>query len=298
MDSQEWPEQISFRFRGADEEQKESGEFLAKAGAGALFLMFIILVTQFNSFYQTVLTLSTVILAVVGVLIGMLIFGQKFSIIMTGTGIIALAGIVVNNAIVLIDTYNRLRDEGASVHDAILKTSGQRIRPIMLTTITTIMGLVPMAMQVNLDFFAQTISIGSITAIWWVQLSIAIISGLAFSTILTLFLIPVMLAFPTNVVNSGKWVGSLFSRKPVAVAEEPVMAEAIAVPVGTGDIAVEAPTPEPEIVEEAPKKKPAAARIPKKRKVPVKKAASPRRKTSSKKTGTGQSDVKIVDAAE
>ncbi|MEO1143252.1 MAG: efflux RND transporter permease subunit, partial [Pseudomonadota bacterium] len=154
LDSQEWPEQITFRFRGADEEQKESGEFLAKAGAGALFLMFIILVTQFNSFYQTVLTLSTVILAVVGVLIGMLIFGQKFSIIMTGTGIIALAGIVVNNAIVLIDTYNRLREEGASVHDAILKTSGQRMRPIMLTTITTIMGLVPMAMQVNLDFFA------------------------------------------------------------------------------------------------------------------------------------------------
>ena len=300
LDSQGWPEQITFRFRGADEEQKESGEFLAKAGAGALFLMFIILVTQFNSFYQTVLTLSTVILAVVGVLIGMLIFGQKFSIIMTGTGIIALAGIVVNNAIVLIDTYNRLREEGASVHDAILKTSGQRMRPIMLTTITTIMGLVPMAMQVNLDFFAQTISVGSITAIWWVQLSIAIISGLAFSTILTLFLIPVMLAFPTNVVNSGKWIGSLFRRKPATVAQEPVMAGALAVPVGTGDIAVEAPTPEPEpeIVEEPPKKKPAAARIPRKRKVPVKKAASPRRKTSTKKTGTGQSDIKIVDAAE
>ena len=112
LDSQDWPENIFLKFRGADEEQKESGEFLMKAAAGALFLMFIILVTQFNSFYQTVLTLITVILAIVGVLIGMMITGQKFSIIMTGTGVVALAGIVVNNAIVLIDTYNRLRRRG------------------------------------------------------------------------------------------------------------------------------------------------------------------------------------------
>lgn len=201
IDQQEWPDNVFMKFRGADEEQKESGEFLAKAGAGALFLMFIILVTQFNSFYQTILTLATVILAVIGVLIGMMITGQKFSIIMTGTGVIALAGIVVNNAIVLIDTYNRLRSEGASVHDAVLKTSAQRLRPIMLTTITTIMGLVPMALAINLDFLTQTISVGSITAIWWVQLSTAIISGLAFSTLLTLILIPVMLTLPTNVVN-------------------------------------------------------------------------------------------------
>jgi len=128
LDDQEWKENIFLKFRGADEEQKESGEFLANAGAGALFLMFIILVTQYNSFYQTILTLSTVILAVIGVLIGMMITGQKFSIIMTGTGVIALAGIVVNNAIVLIDTYNRLRQEGTSVHDAVLKTSAQRMR--------------------------------------------------------------------------------------------------------------------------------------------------------------------------
>jgi len=201
LDEQEWNENIFLKFRGSDEEEKESGDFLAKAGAGALFLMFIILVTQYNSFYQTILTLSTVILAVIGVLIGMMLTGQKFSIIMTGTGVIALAGIVVNNAIVLIDTYNRLRQEGASPHDAALKTSAQRMRPIMLTTVTTIMGLVPMALTVNLNFFAQTITVGSITAIWWVQLSTAIISGLAFSTLLTLVLIPVMLTLPTNIVN-------------------------------------------------------------------------------------------------
>ncbi len=161
--------------------------------------MFIILVTQFNSFYQTFLTLSTVILAIVGVLIGMMITGQKFSIIMTGTGVVALAGIVVNNAIVLIDTYNRLRSEGVDVHQAVLKTSAQRLRPIFLTTFTTILGLVPMALTINFDYINRTISYGSITSIWWVQLSTAVISGLAFSTLLTLVLTPVMLSLPQNV---------------------------------------------------------------------------------------------------
>jgi len=198
LDSQAWPETVQFRFRGADEDQKEAGAFLGKAAAGALFLMFIILVTQYNSFYQTFLTLSTVILAMVGVLIGMLVTGQKFSIIMTGTGIVALAGIVVNNAIVLIDTYNRLRSEGVGVHEAVLKTSAQRFRPIFLTTFTTILGLVPMALAVNLDFINRIVEIGSITAIWWVQLSTAVISGLAFSTVLTLVLTPVMLSLPEN----------------------------------------------------------------------------------------------------
>ena len=208
LDTQTWPENVYFKFRGADEEQKESGAFLGKAALGALFLMFIILVTQFNSFYQTILTLSTVILAIVGVLIGMMITGQKFSIIMTGTGVVALAGIVVNNAIVLIDTFNRLRSEGVPLKEAVLKTSGQRLRPIMLTTITTIMGLVPMALSTNFDFINQVISIGSITSIWWIQLSTAIISGLAFSTLLTLILIPVMLTLPTNIVELRRGRGS------------------------------------------------------------------------------------------
>jgi multidrug efflux pump len=206
LDSQQWPEDIRFRFRGADEDQKEAGAFLGKAAAGALFLMFIILVTQFNSFYQTFLTLSTVILAIVGVLIGMLITGQKFSIIMTGTGVVALAGIVVNNAIILIDTYNRLRSEGVDIHEAVLKTSAQRLRPIMLTTITTILGLVPMALAINFDYINRVVSVGSITSVWWVQLSTAVISGLAFSTLLTLVVTPVMLSLPQNVRESfGKF---------------------------------------------------------------------------------------------
>ncbi len=197
LDAQEWPEGVIFKFRGADEDQKESSEFLAKAAVGALFIMAMILITQFNSFYQTFLTLMTVIFSIFGVLLGMLITGQAFSIIMTGTGVMALAGIVVNNAIVLIDTYNRFRAEGTEVIEAIVKTSAQRIRPILLTTITTIAGLIPMATGINFNFLERVISVGSITAAWWIQLSTAVISGLAFSTILTLILIPVLLAFPT-----------------------------------------------------------------------------------------------------
>ncbi|WP_306256669.1 efflux RND transporter permease subunit [Pararhizobium sp. IMCC21322] len=201
LDEQSWPDTVQMRFRGADEEQKEAGAFLQKAALVSLFLMFIILVTQYNSFYQTAITLMTVILAVVGVLIGLMVTGQKFSIIMTGTGVVALAGIVVNNAIVLIDTYNRLRQEGAPPKEAVLKTSAQRLRPILLTTITTIAGLIPMATQVNFDFFNRVVSVGGITSIWWVQLSTAIIAGLAFSTLLTLLLVPVLLSMPTNFVE-------------------------------------------------------------------------------------------------
>jgi len=197
LKSQTWPANAHFRFRGADEEQKEAEDFLGKAMLASLFLMFIILVTQFNSFYQTMLTLSTVIMSIFGVLIGMLLTGQKFSVIMTGTGIVALAGIVVNNAIVLIDTYNRfIEDHDIDPVEAILKTAAQRIRPILLTTITTIAGLVPMATQINFNFFERIIAVGSITAVWWVQLSTAVISGLAFSTLLTLVVIPTMIAMP------------------------------------------------------------------------------------------------------
>ena len=160
FEAESWPEGVNLRLRGADEEQQESGAFLAQAMVGALFLMFLILLTQFNSFYQTILTLMTIILSVIGVLVGMLVTGQKFSIIMTGTGVLALAGIVVNNAIVLIDTYNRMRnEEGVETMDAILKTAAQRLRPILLTTGTTMLGLVPMALQINFDFFNQIINL-------------------------------------------------------------------------------------------------------------------------------------------
>lgn len=221
LEAQSFPDNIYLQFRGADEDQKESGEFLMKAMVASLFLMFLILLTQFNSFYQTFLTLSTVVMSVMGVLLGMMLTGQKFSIIMTGTGVVALAGIVVNNAIVLIDTYNRFRHDGFDPLDAILKTSGQRIRPILLTTVTTIVGLVPMATAVNLDFFTQTVAVGGITAIWWIQLSTAVISGLAFSTILTLIMIPVMIALP-NIWARTFWAvwGTTFGKSAGQVQDQ------------------------------------------------------------------------------
>jgi len=236
LKAQNWPDNVYFRFRGADEEQQKSAEFLQKAMFGSLFLMFIILVTQFNSFYQTILTLSTVIMSVFGVLIGMMLTGQKFSIIMTGTGVVALAGIVVNNAIVLIDTYNRMREEGIEPIEAILKTSAQRIRPILLTTITTIAGLIPMATQINFDFIERVVSMGSITAIWWIQLSTAVISGLAFSTILTLVVIPIMLVAPHvwSQAFANLWrrivlmFTRLFGRRSKSVAPAPALADAAA----------------------------------------------------------------------
>ena len=204
LDTQQWSDDLKFKFRGADEEQKEAGEFLGKAAIAALALMFIILITQFNSFYQTFLTLFTVILSVFGVMLGILITGQTFSIIMTGTGIVALAGIVVNNAIVFIDTYNKNLREMKDPIRSVIQTANERFRPILLTTITTIMGLIPMATQVTFDFIGRDVLVGGITSSWWVQMSTAIIFGLSFSTILTLILLPTLLVMPYVIRNRNK----------------------------------------------------------------------------------------------
>src|SRR3546814_804571 len=139
--------------------------------------MAIILVTQFNSFYSAFLVLSAVIMSTVGVMIGLLITDQPFGIIMSGIGVIALAGIVVNNNIVLIDTFDRLR-ETTPARGAILRTGAQRLRPVMLTTVTTILGLMPMVLATNIDFFTRTITVGAPSTQWWRQLSTAVAFGL------------------------------------------------------------------------------------------------------------------------
>ena len=190
------PSGVKWRLRGANEEAEEAAAFLGRAMIASLMLMFIILLMQFNSLYCTLLTLSTVVLSTIGVLLGMLLTGQVFSVIMTGTGVVALAGIVVNNSIVLIDTYQRLLATGMDKVDVILKTAGQRLRPILLTTVTTMIGLFPMAIQASIKVIDRSIEFGEPTAAWWVQLSTAIIFGLGFSTLLTLILVPVMLHFP------------------------------------------------------------------------------------------------------
>ncbi|TNE57730.1 MAG: efflux RND transporter permease subunit [Alphaproteobacteria bacterium] len=185
-------------FRGASEEQAESADFLGKAMIGSLFLMAMILLTQFNSFYHSVIILSSVILSTVGVMLGIIVTGQSFSIIMTGTGIVALAGIVVNNNIVLIDTFQRFMREGFEVEQAIISTASQRLRPILLTTTTTIFGLLPMAFGLSVNYFTREMTLGSPTSMFWVQLSTAVCFGLAFSTILTLYLTPCLLMAPTK----------------------------------------------------------------------------------------------------
>ncbi|MFT2112296.1 efflux RND transporter permease subunit [Marinomonas sp. 2405UD68-3] len=193
IEEQGMPNEVSYQFRGNTEDQQNSEIFLIKAFGVAFFIMAIILVTQFNNFFQCLLILSAVIFSTMGVFIGLLIKGEPFGIVMNGVGIIALAGIVVNNNIVLIDTFNTLRRMGMSVRESAIRTGAQRLRPVILTTVTTILGLVPMVFQLNIDLMHQAISIGAPSAQWWTQLSTAIAGGLAFATPLTLILTPCLL---------------------------------------------------------------------------------------------------------
>jgi multidrug efflux pump len=188
-----FPAGVDWEWTGDTEEQAESAAFLQVGFSAALGLMFIILLAQFNSFYNAVLVLLAVILSTTGVLIGMLVMGQPFSIIMTGTGIVALAGIVVNNNIVLIDTYQEYSRYMPRI-EAIIRTAEARIRPVLLTTITTMAGLAPMMFGLSLDFFAGGYSVDSPTALWWKQLATAVVFGLGIATVLTLVFTPSMLA--------------------------------------------------------------------------------------------------------
>ena len=204
-------------FQGDQEEQAESQQFLITAFAAAMGLMFAILLAQFNSLYNAVLVLSAVVMSVAGVLIGMMVMGQPFSIIMTGVGIVALAGIVVNNNIVLIDTFSEFSRTMPPL-EAIVRTAEQRIRPVLLTTITTMAGLAPMMFAASIDFggigaglaaltaagpfsaagwsafYGAVVSVGAPTALWWTQLATAVVFGLGLATFLTLLVTPAALA--------------------------------------------------------------------------------------------------------
>lgn len=187
---------VTYKFLGQDEENKAAGQFFMAAGLATLFMMGVILLWQFNSFWHVILTLSAVVFSIAGVLLG-LIFYPYISILLCGTGVLALAGIVVNNNIVLIDTFQNLRREGHDTHEAVVRTAAQRLRPVLLTTITTIVGLMPMALALKADLFAAEFSTkGSSTSDIWAPISYVLVCGLAFSTILTLILTPVLLAGP------------------------------------------------------------------------------------------------------
>lgn len=192
------PENVKVKTAGESADQQEAMSFLMGAFATAIFLMLMILLVQFNSWYQSLLVLSAIVFSTAGVLLGLLINGQSFGIVMVGMGIIGLAGIVVNNNIVLIDTYNEMRSSGLSALEAALETGCLRLRPVLLTSVTTVLGLMPMVLALNVNLLEPSLGFGAPSTQWWTQLSSAIAGGLTFATLLTLFLTPCMLVLGDN----------------------------------------------------------------------------------------------------
>ena len=197
---------ISYKFSGMAEETEEVNRFMIVAGVTAVFMMLLMLITQFNSFYQSFIILSSVTISFVGVLLGLLITGKSFSTTMTGISIVTLAGIVVNNNIVLIDTFNRLKEDSPQIEQSlhIINACKQRLRPIVLTSLTTIFGLLPLAMGISLDIISRDIVVGSRIVDWWSNLAVSIVFGLGFSTFITLILTPALLTLPYAFKNEYK----------------------------------------------------------------------------------------------
>ncbi len=219
VESADLPDGITYEWTGDQEDQAESQAFLSSAFTAALGLMFIILLAQFNSFYNAVLVLVAVVLSTAGVLIGMLVMDQTFSIIMTGTGIVALAGIVVNNNIILIDTYQEFSQYMPRI-EAIIRTAQARIRPVLLTTITTMAGLAPMMFGLSLNFAEGGYTIDSPTALWWKQLATAVVFGLGVATVLTLVLTPSLLAVRVWASTYAGWIAQLLARMSMGRASK------------------------------------------------------------------------------
>ena len=208
LSEQDFDPRIEFQFRGANEEQAESIAFVSVAFLLSLLLMFVLLVTQFNSFYQSLLILLAVIMSTAGVLVGLLLTGSAFSAILTGIGIVSLAGIVVNNNIVLIDTFNyvRQRHPELPLNSIIVRATAQRLRPVMLTTATTVFGLLPLALSMSVDLINRNIKAGGQMAVFWEPLSQAIVFGLSFAALLTLVATPALLALPSYI--RARWQGA------------------------------------------------------------------------------------------
>lgn len=210
---QEWPAGVSIVYAGADEQIGDTNAFIGQAFAAAMFIIFLVLLLEYNSFYQVLVTLSTVIMSLAGVLAGMLVTGMSFSAIMTGLGIVALAGIVVKNGIVLIDTYNHYRrDDHVEPVKAMLITASQRVRPVLLTATVTALGVIPMALNVEFDFIRREITAGGLAGSWFIHLSAALVSGLFVSTALTLVMVPAMITAPTVIWQGIGSIGRFFRR--------------------------------------------------------------------------------------
>jgi len=186
------PPGYTLSYTGENEDLEETQAFLGNAFIIALFLIALILIAQFNSIVQPFIIMTSVILSLAGVFLGLYIFDMRFSVLMTGIGCISLAGVVVNNAIVLIDFINQRRAEGATVEEAIIEAGETRFRPVMLTAVTTILGLIPMALGVSFDFFKWEWIVGGESSQYWGPMATAVVFGLAFATILTLVVVPVL----------------------------------------------------------------------------------------------------------
>ena len=186
------PAGYQINYSGEQEEQQKAAAFLSKAFVGALLLIMLVLITQFNSLLQTLIVMTSVLLSLTGVFLGLMITSTPFGIIMTGIGVISLAGVVVNNAIVLIDFINQLVAEGMELNAALIRAGTVRFRPVLLTATTTILGLLPMAIGISFDFKSFSWVIGGESADWWGPMAVAVIFGLAFATLLTLVVVPVL----------------------------------------------------------------------------------------------------------
>jgi multidrug efflux pump subunit AcrB len=196
-----WPRGYAYRFSGEQEEQAKAQAFLSKAFFACISIILLILMTQFNSFITPLIIITSVLLSLVGVFIGLLVTGTAFGIIMTGIGVISLAGVVVNNAIVLIDYYNQLLAKGMTSLDALMRAGAIRFRPVMLTAITTILGLFPMATGISFDFRKLAWDIGGESSQWWGPMAVAVIFGLGFATLLTLIVVPVLCSLAHSLKN-------------------------------------------------------------------------------------------------
>jgi multidrug efflux pump len=195
------PPGVEWRFGGQAQERQEQVRFLGGAFVAALLAMLTILLIHFDSFRQVFIVMSAIVFSTAGVLVSLMIAGRPFGVVMSGVGTIALAGIVVNNNIVLIDRFNALRRGGMLPREAALRSGAQRLRPVLLTTVTTVAGLMPMALGLEIDILRQSVTVGAPFTQLWTDLSTAIAGGLALATLPTLLITPAMLTLATRNKN-------------------------------------------------------------------------------------------------
>ena len=198
------PPGVTLRYTGEREDQEESQSFLGQSFLVALFLIFVVLVTQFNSFSAPLIILSSVILSLIGVFFGLILHDRPFSIMMGGIGVISLAGVVVNNAIVLLDFTNRLRKRGYARNEAVVLAGMARLRPVLMTAATTVLGLLPVAAGIEMNFFGWPIMrFGSESGVFWTPMALAVIYGLSVATVLTLVVVPVLYTLLDDLAQHG-----------------------------------------------------------------------------------------------